>query len=272
MNTLIALVAACGICTYCSALIAAEENMAIDVIRTRMKSALNHPCLVVTGTVVTLMDGNPLSTTSFTGRFKKPSRWMITWQDTGTRTFKPSGTVWGDGTTSHLLSTGSKEVETTTDIPMTIAAATGISHKIAPWLYGLFHGQLRDIVPDHGAVSQVDGSFIVSAEPRAGHTLRVTISHDLIAAAETISDTSKAERVDEPEFDDQQATKLIERQGEKATPEKITKIREMIAHAHAAMAKSTSVFSSSYVFQWQLDRELNDAELLPSSMSDQPAK
>lgn len=255
------IIAACGLLLCASVASAADAPGELAAVRAEVASALDRPCLIVTGTVVTLVDGRPLSTSTFTGRFKKPAGWLITWQDAGIGTFKPTGTVWGDGAQSHLRFTGGGAVQTTTDAEMTIAAATGISHSIAPWLHGLFHGRPGAVLADDGVVSQAEGKTIVTVEPHTGRSTRVTISHHLITGAETITDSAKLGPV--PKLDEAQIIKVIETRGEKATPEKIAELREMFAKAQASMAASTSVFTERYVFQWQLDGTVSDAQLMP---------
>ena len=270
MNIRSFLIALLAICTFDSALSAAEEIMNIEALRTQMKAALNHPCLVVTGTVISKVDGKPLSTTSFTGRFKRPSQWLITWQDSSIGPFRPFGEVWGDGITSHLRFAGGSDVQTSTNTQMTIASATGISHGIAYWFYDLFHGQLQTIIPDDGIVSSEAERIIVTAQPRAGYSQKMITSHGLITGAETVADMSKESREAERVPDDATLITVIEGQGGKATPEKLAEMRDMFAEMNAARKPSTSIFTSSYVFTWQVDRELTAEELLPDASHSPP--
>ena len=270
MNFRSILISVLALCVFESALGAVEKPMNIETLRTQMKAALDHRCLVVTGTVISKVDGKPLSTTSFTGRFKRPSQWLITWQDTGLDTFKLWGEVWGDGITSHLRFAGKKDVQTSTNTQMTIATATGISQGIAPWLHALFHGQLQALIPDDGNVSTEGEKTIVTAQPRAGNSQKIITSHGLLTGAGTVMDTSKSTRDEEFVPDDATLITVIEGQGGIATPEKLAEVRVMLAEANAVMKTSTPVFSSTYEFTWQVDRELTAEELLPDASHSPP--
>jgi hypothetical protein len=244
-------------------LIAAEDVMDITTLRHQVVSNLNHPCLIVTGTVATLVDGKPLSTTAFEGRFKKPALWSIRWWDIGEKSFKTSGVVWGDAVDSHLWFSGSKAVESGADVQMTIAAATGISHGIAPWFYGLFHGDLDELLPLNAVLSRRADLLLADVPERLGYTAQIRVLNGLVIGAETVTDTSQRPDIEEPVFDDAQAKKIIERQGEVATPDKIAHLRDVIAQANASMKNSRSIFKATYIFNWKLDQSLKDADLIP---------
>lgn len=266
------MIALCGLCLFASALRAADDNADLAAVRAQVAKALDQPSLVVSGTVVTLNNGKPMTTTTFTGRCRKPAHWLITWQDTGGGGYRSGGTAWGDGAQSHLQFSGSTVVQTTADADMTIAAATGISHRLAPWLYGLFRGQPQNILAEYGTVSQVDGNTLVTVAEQPGDRECITVSKGLITGAETINDLGKAGPVALPKLDDAQLSKIIEGQGDKPTPEKLAELRAMLDHARDSMAKSTAVFTATYVFNWQLDHSVGDAELLPEPAQPEPAQ
>lgn len=240
----------------------AAEPGDVDAVAKAVLARLAHHTIDVQGTVTMTSDGKPLTTTTFTARFKRP-RWMITWEDSGIGTFKPSGEVWGNGTQSHLRFTGQQGIETSTDSEMTIAASTGISHSLTYWLYDLYRGKTDTLIPSTGTVTTHDKTTQIAGTLRPGNDRVITITDGLITGIEEINDLSKAQPEQIPEFTDEQIIKVLKVTGKEPTPELIAETRQSFVDAQKSLAAAKNVFHSTYTLTWTFDRPHEDQELVP---------
>ena len=248
-----------------AAIAGAAEVPDLPAVVKAVQDGLDHPALAVSGTITTTANGAPLSTTEFTGRFKRPGRWMITWKDTlGAGGPTSSGEVWGDGVTANLRS-GSAVIQHGTDTEMIIAAATGISHSLAPWLHDLFLGQTGQILPPAATVAASDAGVVVTANPRDGFTIVTTVTKGLVSRIEQTIDSAKLPKMPPLALTDADLRKEIEATGGQATPERIAALRDALKDANAMMATMTLVSHATCSLTWTFDRQFDDQELVPEA-------
>lgn len=185
----------------CVTMAQAEQPLDVAAITRKVIATLEeHQTIEVHGTVTTTADGQPHSTSVFAARFKRPDRWMITWQDTCfDGSFTPHGQAWGDGAMAHLRFTGQAGTQTSTDALRIIASSAGISHALTPWLYDLFQGRTANLIPPDATASPFDHGPVITAIRGDGRDISIIISRRLITSITTTTDLGKIKRGDDPE-------------------------------------------------------------------------
>jgi hypothetical protein len=193
---------------------------------------------------------------TFTIKLARPQMYKIVWEQ-GNNFFSSKGAVWSDGESRYVTMGG--QITQPADTETAIAMATGVSAGAAHTIPSIFFDLAGNGITSGSNTATLAGGDLIEGEDC--YVVKVHTEH--VDRTFWISKTSALIRremavtsgqFDMPELTDDDARKVLESMGQKATDEAIRNLRNMMA--------STNEFSksikSSYMIETHREIKTND--------------
>jgi outer membrane lipoprotein-sorting protein len=213
------------------------------------------------GTVVTEINGNTKTETSFSVLLKKPNLYLISWKNMPAPGVSENGAVWSDGSQPYLYMGTANEYFKMSSDKIALSGATGVSYGVAFAIPSLFLPAFKEkttalsrLIDPKLEKSEPVGEedcYVVSGatEGSKKETFWISKSKYLIVKY-ALSIEHPAGGVALPEYTDAQIDQGLQEVGQEVTEENRKRFRDMMKATNDHIKKSPSMkgsFLTAYV-------------------------